>query len=118
MHSYIWGSGPSDFFSQPRCFVLETYRIRLQFSSLDLYIVFSHLISNFTLIFLTDNMQLYVFFMSLSQDKLMPAQKHEIWFPFKKEFLWQKPKCKCAYTGIKQRSLCNLLHLENQHKLK
>lgn len=51
MHSYIWGSGPSDFFSQPRYFVLEAYRIHLQFSSLDLYFDFSHLISNFTYFF-------------------------------------------------------------------
>lgn len=56
--------------------------------------------------------------MSLSQEKLMPAQKHEIWFPFKKKFLWQRPKCKYAYTGIKQCSLRNLFHLENQGKLK
>lgn len=63
-------------------------------------------------------MQLYVLFTSLSQEKFMPAQKHEIWFPFKKEFPWQKPKYKYAYTGIKQRSLYNLLHLENHHKLK
>lgn len=45
-------------------------------------------------------------------------QKHEIRFPFKKKFLWQKPKCKYAYTGIKQSSLCNSFHLENQRKLK
>lgn len=64
-----------------------------------------------------DSTQLYVFFISLSQEKLMPAQKHEIWFPFEK-FLWQKPKHKYAYTGVNQCSLYNLLHLENQHKLK
>lgn len=118
IHSYTWGSSPSYFFSQPRYFVLETYRIHLKLSSSGLYFAFGHLILNFTLVFLTDNMQLYVFFMSFSQEKLTPAQKHEIQFHFKKEFLWPKPKCKYAYTGIKQCSLCNLLHLENQHKLK
>lgn len=56
------------------------------------------------------------FLMSFSQEKLTPAQKHEIQFHFKKQV--SVPKCKYAYTGIKQRSLCNLLHLENQHKLK
>lgn len=59
--------------------------------SLDLYFVSSHLILNFTFIFLMDNMQLYVFFISLSQEKLMREQKHEIWFPVKRSFSGRSP---------------------------
>lgn len=44
--------------------------------------------------------------------------EHDIRFPFNKKFLWQKPKSKYAYTGIKQSSLCNFFHLENRQKLK
>lgn len=104
------------YFFPSRYFALETCRIPLQFP-LDLHFLFSHLTSNFAFTFLTDSLQLYVLFMSLSQEKLLP-QKHEIQFPFIKKFLWQKPKCKYAYTGIKQSSLCNFFHLENQRKLK
>lgn len=59
--------------------------------SLDLYFVSSHLILNFTFIFLMDNMQLYVFFISLSQEKLTCEQKHEIWFPVKRSFGGRSP---------------------------
>lgn len=104
------------YFFPSRYFALETCRIPLQFP-LDLHFLFSHLTSNFAFTFLMDSLQLYVLFMSLSQEKLLP-QKHEIQFPFIKKFLWQKPKCKYAYTGIKQSSLCNFFHLENQRKLK
>lgn len=59
--------------------------------SLDLYFVSSHLILNFTFIFLMDDMQLYVFFISLSQEKLTCEQKHEIWFPVKRSFGGRSP---------------------------
>ena len=64
------------YFFPSRYFALETCRIPLQFP-LDLHFLFSHLTSNFAFTFLTDSLQLYVLFMSLSQEKLLP-QKHEL----------------------------------------